>query len=367
MTKKNLTVLVTGTDSPGFSSIIRSLKLSKKYNFRIIGTDWNRNLKSLYFADTSYILPDNKTPEFIHELLKVCEKEKVDFVIPIRTDDQLPICNHLKEFDSIGTIPLIITSNPELMSIALNKYKMLEYIKHVASLKTMNYRLVNTKNQLELALKELNYPKNPVTIKPTHTTGSRGFRILDQTINRKKIFFDEKPSSTYITKEELFTILGDDFQDMLVMEYLQEPEFTLDVLCYKGKTFTIIPRKRLKMTSGITVKGIIEKLPKETEQYIKKVIESFGFTYSVGLQIRKSSFDDKTYHLIEINPRLQGTTVFSVVAGINLPEQMISMGLKEFDFTFEPKIKYGLEMERIYLELFYYNNAIIKLEDEVKK
>lgn len=363
MTKKNLTVLVTGSDAPGFSSIVRSLKLSKKYNFKIIGTDWKWNLKALYFADSSYVLPDNKTPEFIEELLEVCKKEEVDFVMPIRTDDQLHICKQMKEFDSIGTIPLVITPNFEMMETAINKYKMLEYVKHVASLETMNYRLVKTKKQLEIALKELNYPKNPVAIKPAHATGSRGFRIIDQSINRRKIFFDEKPTSTYISKDDLTQILGDEFPEMLVMEYLPDPEYTLDVLCYKGKTFAIIPRKRLKMSGGITIKGVIDKLPKETEDYVKKVIEAFGFSYSVGLQVRKSSIDDKTYHLIEINPRLQGTTVFSVAAGVNLPEEMISMGLKEFDFSFKPTIKYDLQMERTYLELFYHNDDIKELED----
>lgn len=362
MTKKTLTVLVTGSDAPGFSSIVRSLKLSKKYNFRIIGTDWKWNLKSLYFADTSHVLPDNKTPEFIQELLEVCEKEKVDFIMPIRTDDQLHVCRHLKEFDSLGSIPLVITPNSEMMETAINKYKMLEYIKHVASLETMNYRLVNTKNQLKLALKELGYPRNPVAIKPAHATGSRGFRILDKTINRRKIFFDEKPTSTYITKDELTMTLGDDFSEMLVMEYLADPEYTIDVLCYKGKTFAIIPRKRLKMSGGITVKGIIEKLPDEIERYVKKVIEAFGFSYSVGLQFRRSLVDDRIFHLLEINPRLQGTTVFSVAAGVNLPEQMIAMGLKEFNFSYKSNIKYGLQMERTYLELFYWDDEVKELE-----
>lgn len=150
---------------------------------------------------------------------------------------------------------------------------------------------------------------------------------------------------------------------MLIMEYLDEPEYTIDVLCYKGKTFAIVPRKRLKMIGGITQNGVIEALNEKTHTYIEQLIESFGFSYSVGLQIRKSTFNEDLFHIIEINPRLQGTTVMSVAAGINIPEKVVDMALKQFDFNFKPKIRYGLKLERTFYEIFEYNNKVYNLED----
>ncbi|NHJ47083.1 MAG: hypothetical protein FK733_04775 [Asgard group archaeon] len=361
--KKKLTVLITGSDAPGFSSIVRSLLLSKKYNFRLVATDWKQNLKGKFFADKSYLLPDNQSPEFFNELFNVCKKEKVDVILPIRTDDQLPICKNLEELESIGTIPAIATPNPKIMKIANDKLKMLDYLKEVANLQTMKYKVAESKDQFENGVSELGYPKIPVAIKPCKASGSRGFRILNSKIDRRKIFFEEKPTSVYSTKDEILSILGETFPPMLLMEYLIEPEYTIDVLCYKGKTFAICPRRRTKMTGGITTAGLIEKLPDETNKYIEKLIEAFGFSYTIGLQIRKSQDKKDLYHILEINPRLQGTTVISVAAGVNVPELVIDMALREFDFNFKPKIKYGLKMERTHQEFFEYQNKIFQLKD----
>ncbi|NPE08610.1 MAG: ATP-grasp domain-containing protein [Asgard group archaeon] len=360
--QKKITVLVTGADAPGFSSIARSLFLSKKFNIKLIATDWKTSFIAKHLAKKSFILPDNRSSDFVGELLRICQKEKVDVVIPIRTDDQLSICENLEEFNSINTIPTIVTPNPEIMKKAINKHYMLDYLREVAGLPTMDYRIAKTRIEFENALDQLGYPEKPIAIKPCHASGSRGFRILDPTKDRRQIFFDEKPNNTYSTKEEVLNILSDEFPQMLLMEYLVDPEYTIDILCYKGKTFAILPRRRTKMVGGITTKGVIEKLPSSMNTYLEKMVESYGFSYSVGIQIRQSAKNKGEYHVIEINPRLQGTTVMSVAAGINIPEIVIEMALKQFDFNFKPKIKYNLKLERSFIEFFNYNNNIFQLE-----
>ena len=70
---------------------------------------------------------------------------------------------------------------------------------------------------------------------------------------------------------------------------------------------------------------------------------------------------------MEINPRLQGTTVFTVAAGVNIMELLIDMAFEEFNFDYKPKIKYGLELERVYYELFKYNNEVYSLDELLAK
>lgn len=166
-----LTVLVTGSDAPGFASIVRSLRLSKRYRLRIVATDWRDNLKGLYYADCAYTLPDNRAPEFAPELLRVCERERVDVLLPIRTDDQIPICRHFREFEELGTVPLVVTPNPDLMETALNKLRMLEYLRDVAGLPTLEYRVATKRAELEIALEKLSHPGPPIPL-----VGRRGPR-----------------------------------------------------------------------------------------------------------------------------------------------------------------------------------------------
>jgi carbamoyl-phosphate synthase large subunit len=363
MKQKDITVLVTGSNAPGFSSIVRSLKLSKKYNVNLIASDWVDSIQGRYYATKSFKLPDNRSSDFADSLLNVCEKEKVDVLLPIRTDDQISICQNLKAFESIGTVPVINSPNVEIMNAAINKLSMLEYLQQITGIQVMDYRVASSKDEFENGLDELGYPDRPVAIKPVHASGSRGFRILDPTKDLKKLFFEEKPTNVFSIKEYVMDVLGDHFPKMLLMEYLVEPEYSIDALCYKGQLFAAVARKREKMKGGITVEGVVEALNTKTSTIIRQIIESYGFTYSVGLQFRRSLEDPETFHILEINPRLQGTTVLSIAAGVNVTELVIDMAFQEFDFDFVPKIHEGTRMERIYKELFEKDDVIFTLED----
>ncbi len=111
------------------------------------------------------------------------------------------------------------------------------------------------------------------------------------------------------------------------------------------------------------MKGVVERLPEAVEGYVRKVVEAFGFSYSVGMQFRAAPGQPDTFFPLEINPRFQGTTVISIGAGVNVPELLLDMALKAFDFDFTPAIRYGLRLERIYYELFSHDNAVFTLED----
>lgn len=360
---RELTVLVTGSDAPGFPSIVRALRLSTRYNLRIVATDWKENLKGRRFADAAYTLPDNRSPAFPEELLKVCQREQVDVVLPIRTDDQLPLCRRLGEFEAVGVVPAVVTPDPDLMETAINKLRMLEYLHEVAGLPVPRHRVATTRAGMEEALEDLGYPDVPVVVKPAHASGSRGFRVLDPRVNRRQAFFEEKPSSTHMAKDDLLAVLGKEFPEMLVMEFLGEPEFTLDVLCYKGRTFAVVARRREKMVGGITVNGVVERPSDAMEDYVKRAVEAFGLSFSVGMQFRPSGREEGMFYPLEINPRLQGTTVISVAAGVNVPELMLDMALRTFDFDFQANIRYGLRMERVYWELFEHDGEVFSLEE----
>ena len=359
---KKCKVLVTGSAAPGFVSIIKALKTSSTYKLDIIGTDYIETLSSKTFVKKHYVLADNRSPKFVDSLLDVCKRENVDVILPIRTDDQLPICKRFGEFRDAGIEPAIVTTNPELLDTLLNKKKLLEYCQNVIHLRTPDYHATDNADEFRDAASKLGYPDFPIAVKPCYSNGSRGFRILDQKIDKRKQFFEEKPTGIYSSLDELLSIIGDTFPEMLLMEYLPGNEYTVDVLCRKGITFAAVPRLRTKMTGGITTGGVVandDNYPIILES-CKSVIEGFGLSYNVGLQFKVSR--DGVPLLLEVNPRLQGTTTMSVAAGVNIPELMIKMALEEFDYKYTPSIKWGLEMHRIWQELFNDGKRIWKNE-----
>jgi len=182
---------VTGSAAPGFVSIIKALNANTTYDFNIIGTDYIETLSSKAFVKKHYVLPDNKSPTFAESLLNLCKREHVDVVLPIRTDDQIPICQNYGEFKDEGIEPAIVTTNSDLLDILMNKKKLMEYCREVIQIDTPNFSSAVNSDELRDAAAKLGYPEVPVAIKPCYSNGSRGFRILDEKIDKRKHFFNE--------------------------------------------------------------------------------------------------------------------------------------------------------------------------------
>jgi carbamoyl-phosphate synthase large subunit len=355
---KTINVLVTGSTAPGFVSIIKALKSSNHYNLNLFASDFRESISSRHYVENLYVLPDNRSEEFAEAMLELCVDLEIDVILPIRTDDQMPLCKEYGAFRKQGIEPAIVVTNPHLMDSILNKRALMEYTRDIIKIHTPEFTKASTSEELESAVHKLGYPKKHVVIKPSYSNGSRGFRVLNENFDSKRMFFEEKPTGIYTTLNRVVEDIGDIFPELIVMEYLPGKEYTLDILCRKGNTFAILPRLRTKMTGGITTGGILSKDSnfEALEMVSKKLVEGFGLSYNVGVQMKED--EEGTPQLLEINPRLQGTTTMSVAGGVNIPELMIMMALSEFDYDYQPEIKWGLEMERVWLEIFKYDGDV---------
>src|SRR4029079_15820147 len=91
------------------------------------------------------------------------------------------------------------------------------------------FRRVNGAHQVDAAARELGYPDRPVCFKPVFSSGSRGFRILDPTVDRAHQLLNERPGSVSMRLEEAVELLPDEGgPDLLVMELATRGERTLD-------------------------------------------------------------------------------------------------------------------------------------------
>lgn len=148
------------------------------------------------------------------------------------------------------------------------------------------FRLVKTWNELLNAAYELGYPEKPFVVKPPVSNGMHGLRIIDPSRNWKTIFYKEKPNGLYIKLNWLHEILGDEFSELIIMEYLPGYEYTVDVLAYRGKVYAVIPRKRLEIKMGITFKGIVEKNIQIIKQ-ATKLSSYLNLEYAHGYQFKR--------------------------------------------------------------------------------
>jgi carbamoyl-phosphate synthase large subunit len=111
-----------------------------------------------------------------------------------------------------------------------------------------------------------------------------------------------------------------------------------------------VPRLRSKMLGGISIEGIFVK--EETlMNYCSQIIKELQLHGNIGIQVKKSK--EGKFLIIEINPRVQGTIVASLGAGVNLPTLAIKQELDLLINNEELQVKWGTKFSRYWNEVYH--------------
>lgn len=307
----NLTVLITGAGAPGIAGTIHSVRNNPDSRaVRIIGTDINEQVVGRYFCDEFHKIPKATSDDYLGTLLALCGDKKVDVLIPQNTAELLVLSDNKKLFEEKGT--KILVSSHEAISKANDKFNLMETAQRVG-VPTTKYALSSDFESLRRNVEVIGQG-DEVVVKPPMSNGSRGVRIVTKNRNRKNDFYNEKPNSLYITLEELYETLGDEFPELMVMEYLPGEEYTVDIF-RNNKTFVAIPRVREVIRSGITFGASLSNDERLIE-YSRQLADACDLTLCFGFQFKLNK--EGIPMLLESNPRVQGTMVMSTFAGANV-------------------------------------------------
>lgn len=167
-------------------------------------------------------------------------------------------------------------------------------------------------NDIPIAQRTLNLP---AIFKPEFGRGGRGIQILYTTDQLS--FAQQKPG--------------------VIQTLLQGVEYTVDILLDNAGNWLFgLPRKRLQ-ASGVSRIGEIDPHP-AVLALAKECTKKIQLAYAVNIQIMLT--DDGQPHLIEINPRFAGSSMFSVAAGFDIFDLAIKhFGQKKFDLPLAENIK----------------------------
>lgn len=340
---KDLTLIVTACGAPGGPGIIKALRQVKERNIRIVGTDANPTASGLLLSDEAYVVPQGQSKSYIPAMSKLAKKTKANVILPLSGMELLSLSKNREKFGDVK----VVVNEERSLEIALSKRKCYEYLKG-RGIPLPDYVVVHDYEEFVEAVHALGYPKKPVCFKPSVSKGQRGFRILREDIDLRKLLLETKPDSTITTLEMVSNILSKGgFRELLVMEYLAGLEYSVDSLVKNGESLVVIPRRRVETRLGISSVGVVEKND-DVIEVVRKINRAFNFDYNINVQLKYST--DGTPKLVEINPRVSGTICLSAAAGPNLPYLAIKLSLGE---TFSiPKINWGLTMIRCWDELY---------------
>jgi biotin carboxylase len=179
-----------------------------------------------------------------------------------------------------------------------------------------------------------------VCFKPSTGTFGIGFHIIDDKLTSRKRLLDGVTHR--ISTAELHTILdsGSSFPELLVMDYLDGSEFSVDALAHDGKVLAMVCRRK-PFNGRVRIEGTSELRTKsdgqcqllacepEIEEMVRKLATHFHLGGIFNAQFRSPAQLPEKPHLLEINGRMSGGLPYIGLSGLNLALWAIRIALRE--------------------------------------
>ncbi len=336
---KPITVMVTASGAPGTAALLHALRRNGEREMRLVGTDMSERAVGKHLCDAFHIVPGGADPSFPDAMLEVAEREGVDAILPQSSFDLEGLAAHVARFP----MPVLVSS-PDAIHRSNDKaetYAML----HRLGIPAPEFRRVNGAHEVDAAARDLGYPDRPVCFKPVFSSGSRGFRILDPTVDRAHQLLNERPGSVAMRLEEAVELLPDEGgPDLLVMELATGGERTIDGIGDGHEIVLGHAKTREAMRAGLAMYFVTLDDP-ELMRIGNQLVAELAIEHFFNIQLVGD-------YVIEINPRIS-TIVYQ--EDFNLPYLGVKRALGEISDdelrTYESRIRPGRTALRYFDQL----------------
>lgn len=312
MKTNQLTIIRTAAGSPPVVGMIKELKKRKA---RVIGLDCEPLSAGFNFCDKSYVIPRGNDQKFIKKILEICDMENPRAIISGPEEELLPLAKNKNLFQKKGVI--VLTPDYETVKICADKIATYEFFKKI-----------NIPSP-EIFASERSI-KYPLIIKPRFGRGGAGvFKVM----SRDELnFFYKKVDAP------------------ILQEFAAGQEYTVDIFSdLAGRPLSIVPRTRIQVESGISMKGRTV-YDKEIIDLSKKIAQELKLIGPACVQCIKTK---KGLKFIEINARFGGGSILSLKADPTIIINLIKI-IKGEKPIISKGFKQSLTMLRYYGEVYNY-------------
>jgi carbamoyl-phosphate synthase large subunit len=278
-----------------FQSVLRTERRG-----RVVVTDVDPTSPAVHVGHRAYRVPLSTDPGYIDALLEICVAEGIRLIVPTVDDELETVARARPRFAGVGT--LVACSAAETATLCNDKFRT---CRHLAA-HGVDAAATWLPDALPDDLPELLF------IKPRIGRGGVGAHVIRN--RRERDFFLE-----YVANP-------------VVQEFLETPEYTIDLLCdWNGRPLSIVPRERKVIRSGVSDRGRTVRSA-ALEALAVRVAAVIPFQGPVNIQCRMRGDVPVVF---EINPRFSGGIPLTLAAGANFPSMLVRMALGE---SVEPAI-----------------------------
>jgi carbamoyl-phosphate synthase large subunit len=255
-------------------------------------TDVNPLSPAVYAADRAYRVPLATDAGYLNEILTICVAEGVGLVVPTIDDELMPFALASLAFEAAGA--RVAVSAAATIGICNDKYETCRTLDSNGIAAARSF----VPGELPAS------PRFPLFIKPRIGRGSVGVHKI-RNVRELAFFLD------YVAGP-------------VVQEYLDGPEFTIDMLCdAAGCPLSIVPRERIVVRAGVSDCGRTTKDPR-LMALAASCAAALPFAGPVNIQCR---IVDGRPVVFEINPRFSGGIPLTIHAGADFPRMLAQLVL----------------------------------------
>ncbi|NOX40554.1 MAG: hypothetical protein GXP05_08570 [Alphaproteobacteria bacterium] len=319
----DITILVTCLGGGLSAQFVKLLKSSTRHNIRVVGADMSRDPVARYFSDEFETIPAGSELGYSDAVAEICRRYEVNLVFPSADEEALALASAISEFDALG-VTLACNSLPvlELITNKISTYRRLADL----AIPMPVWREAAGPDALENGLDEVLVQCGQAVVKCPSGRGGRGIFVINPELTE----VESRPGSheLHMNRDAFLTGPARELEwatPMLVMERLSDPVHDLDILAWKGKALTLIPRRRRSSTAPNEGHIIIDA--PELVDMGRKIVSELELSWLFDIDIM---MDGKGRPIVlEVNPRASGSVAVGMAAGVPLMDDLVSLALGE--------------------------------------
>lgn len=273
---------------------------------------------------------------YIAWCLDFCRAHRVDIFIPGKESTALA-AEHAR-FAAQGT-RVLSAAAPAALELIHDKASFYAAL-DLPGAPLAETRMFDNLEQFDAAYAELRQRHPKLCVKPSKSVFGLGFSILDEERSSAALLI--AGAQYHIGLEDMRRGMAElgQFRTMLLMQYLDGHEYSVDCVGDQGRLVAAVARKK-PMQAG---RGQLIDMRQDILDACAKLAADFGLNGCFNVQFRENG--DKL-HLLEINPRMSGGIGMACVAGPNLPYIALSGFADGFDQVRVPPVRDGIRVAEL--------------------
>lgn len=311
--------------SSSVHAVIRGLRDASGIGAFVMLSNASRDFGAKIDCDLFEREPHGLDPaRYIEWCADFCRRHGVDVFIPSRRRDL--IADHRLVFESVG-VRLVLAGDGPTLRLLEDKARFVRELPTDVSAPWT--RAVTDVGAFRSAIAEVRATGRVPCFKPARSIFGLGFHRIDDRMTPLRRLLASEP--VRISELEAVAILATApvFPDLLVMEYLDGAEFSVDVAAKDGQAIAQVVRRKpfsgnvsfesesaTRFVSGGRSQ-VIAREP-EIERMVTSLVGHFHLGGICNVQFRTAATVPERPKVLEINGRMSGGLGYAALAGVDL-------------------------------------------------